>query len=137
MNIKAIRAALGTACGTVVLPDGGHLLGYRSVPGAGDPPFAYPADSAGTYGDTLDDTGAASVTMRLVTGRGEDAAAQELLDALLADSGPGSVRVAIEADPTLGGECSDLAVTGWDGYQSYDVGGTEMYGAELTVEVLA
>ncbi|MDG4784356.1 hypothetical protein O7626_00515 [Micromonospora sp. WMMD1102] len=136
MDIKNIRAALATAAGTVVLPDGTRLQGYARVPGSPDPPCAYPAQSDGTYGDTLDDTVAATVTLRILTGRGEDEAAQELLDALLAADGPSSVRAAIESDPTLGGLCSDLAVTGWSGYESYDVGGVERYGAELTVEVL-
>lgn len=138
MEIAEIRAALAAACATVVVPPDDRALDARPyVPDSVIPPCAYPAESSGTYDDTLDGTGAAVVTMRVLTSRGESAAGQAALDALLASSGPSSIKAAIEVDPTLGGACSSVVVDGWDGYQLYDVGGTEYYGAELQIGVLA
>lgn len=136
MEIADVRAALATALATVVDGTGAALVASAFVPDSIDPPFAYPADAGGTYQVDLTGSTDAVVTVRVLTSRGEDQAGQELLDAFLASSGPTSVRAAIEADPTLDGECADLAVTGWSGYQLYDVAGAEYYGAELTVELL-
>lgn len=136
MEIAAVRAALAESCATVVDATGAALAASNYIPDSADPPFAYPTDSGGTYSVDLDGSTDAVVTMRVLTSRAEDQAGQELLDAFLATAGPTSIKAAIEADPTLGGECSDLAVTGWSGYELYDVAGTEYYGAELTVEIL-
>lgn len=137
MEISGIRVALAAACTNVVDTTGAKVqaLGYQ--PDSLDPPCVYAGESTGSYDDTLDGLGSATVTMRLIVSRGDDLSGQALLDALLASAGPSSVKAAIEADPTLGGECSDLHVSGWSGYQLYDVAGTEYFGAELTVEVLA
>lgn len=136
MEIKDVRAALAAACRTVVDSTGAALEASAFIADSVDPPFAYPVDAGGTYDTTLDGLADATVTLRVLTSRSEDQAGQELLDAFLASTGPTSIKAAIEADPTLGGECSDLAVTGWSGYQPYEVAGTDYYGAELTVEVL-
>lgn len=136
MEIGEIRAALAAACAEVVDTTGTRVQSLAYQPDSLDPPTVYAGESSGSYDDTLEGLGSATVTVRIIASRGDDAAGQELLDALLASSGPSSIKAAIEADPTLGGVCSDLAVTGWDGYRLYDVAGTEYFGAELTVEVL-
>jgi hypothetical protein len=78
-----------------------------------------------------------SVTVRVTTARCEYQRGRERLDAFLSDDGPTSIKAALETDPTLGGECADLRVAGWDGYRTYEIAGTEYYGAEITVVVLA
>lgn len=77
------------------------------------------------------------VTVRLYASRAADRSGQKALDAYLTGSGPSSVKAAIEADRTLGGACSDLRVTGVDGYGVYEVAGTAYYGAEFAVTVYA
>lgn len=136
MEIKDIRAALAAACRTVVDGTGAALEASAFIADSIDPPFAYPVDSGGTFDVSMDGLADATVTLRVLTSRSEDQAGQELLDDFLASTGETSIKAAVEADPTLGGECSDLHVSGWSGYQLYEVAGTDYYGAELTVEVL-
>lgn len=132
MDVKAIRQAIAAACNG--LPAGGKTLQSKGYVFAGDPPFAFPAQTDGNYHDTADGNSGLVVTLRVLTSRAEDRSGQEMLDDLLADT---SIKAAVEADPTLGGECDDLSVTGFTGYQPFEVAGTDYYGAELTVVVLA
>jgi hypothetical protein len=48
----------------------------------------------------------------VIVGRMSERSANDALDDYLAGSGAKSVKAAIEADPTLGGACSTLQVTG-------------------------
>ncbi len=63
--------------------------------------------------------------------------AQKALDGYLDDSGPTSVKAAIEADGTLGGVADDLVVTGWRDYGSLEVNGTDYLGVRIEVQVWA
>lgn len=137
MDPKLIRAALATALAGVTGFDGKLLQSTGYAPDAIDPPWAYPAGSTGTYDETLDGNAGVVWTLRLLTSRSEDQVGQEHLDAFLADEGPSSVKVALEADPTLGGLVDDLAVQGWDGYRMFEVAGTDYYGVELTAVIFA
>ncbi|HEU4422063.1 MAG TPA: hypothetical protein VFR67_05925 [Pilimelia sp.] len=137
MDIAAIRRAIAAASRTVVDASGARLEASHFVPDSIDPPFAYPAATDGNYDETTDLAAGVVVTVRVLTSRAEDQSGQELLDGYLADSGPTSVKAAIEADPTLGGLVDDLAVTGWSGHRLYEIGGVDYYGAELTVVILA
>lgn len=134
MDVKAIRVAVADGAANVSSPAGyvRKLVAKHFVPdGAVDAPWCYPSETAGTYDETLDGAGGVVVTLRLLTSRSEDQAGQELLDAYLADTGASSVKAAIEA------AMPSAAVTGFDGYRTYDVGGVLYFGAELTVAVLA
>lgn len=137
MDPAAIRTALATALRTVVDDAGAQLEASPFAPDALDPPWAYPGQMVGEYDQTMGGLSGLTVTVKVMTSRAEDQRGQELLDAFLADAGPTSIKAAIEADPTLGGECADLHVAGWDGYQTYEIAGAEYYGAELTVVVYA
>lgn len=65
-----------------------------------------------------------------------DEAAQEMIDAWLADEGTSSVTVALEGDPSLGGIAEDVTVISSTGYQAYSAGGQEYLGTEWRVEIL-
>lgn len=65
-----------------------------------------------------------------------DQSGQEKLDAYLKGSGPGSLKAAIEADPTLGGICDYVEVARAQGYGFHQVGATNYLGAELVVNVV-
>lgn len=137
MDVAAIRAALASALATVTDGAGTDLQSTGYAPDSADPPWAYVADMQGAYDASMDGLVDLTATVRLLTSRSEDRRGQELLDAFLKDSGATSVKAAIESDPTLGGKCSDLAVTGWDGYASVELAGVEYYGADLTVVIYA
>jgi hypothetical protein len=65
-----------------------------------------------------------------------DIGAQQRFAPLLATTGPGSVKEAIEADPTLGGVCDDLRVTDFSGEQIYVLEGKgAALGGDFTVQV--
>ena len=77
------------------------------------------------------------VTVRGRVALNMDEGAQRLLDKWLASSGTDSVKAAVEADPTLGGACSDLRVEECRAYQVFEDAGTAFLGAEWQVLVLA
>lgn len=63
--------------------------------------------------------------------------AQEALDRYLDDVSSDSVKLAIEAEPTLGGVVQDVIVQGWSEYGEVEVNGISYLGAVLRVEVVA
>lgn len=66
-----------------------------------------------------------------------DIGAQKLLYEFMASSGAGSVKEAIEADSTLGGECDDLRVVNYSGVKEYRHSAGVALGAEWRIEVIA
>lgn len=76
--------------------------------------------------------------VRAYVGAATDRAAQIKLDTLLAPSGSGSVKTALEATPTLDGKCEDLHVVSASGYRIFQrAGGPELLGCEWRVRVIA
>lgn len=63
------------------------------------------------------------------------AAAQDQLDEYLAPTGTQSIRAAVQADTTLGGNVSLAVVTGWRDYGGKEVGGVEFLGAVVDLEI--
>jgi hypothetical protein len=64
--------------------------------------------------------------------------AQTAIDEYLSDEGDKSIEAALEADPSLGGVAQSAHVTGWSEYaQLVDLGGAQVLGCRLDVEVLA
>lgn len=64
--------------------------------------------------------------------------AQTAIDAYLSRSGANSIKVAIEADPTLGGVADSVKVRGFREYaMKQDVGGRPVLEAKVQVEVYA
>lgn len=68
-----------------------------------------------------------------------DIGGQEQLDALISESGPKSVKAALENDPTLGGLADDLVVQGIRNYGPFvrPSGAEPVLGAQVLVWVLA
>lgn len=133
MDVKAIRRAIAAACRNVDSPRQLEALHY--LPGAIDPPFAYPAETDGNYNEAVGGVAGVVITLRVLTSRAEDQAGQELLDDYLASTGITSIKAAIEADQTLGGQCDFVTVTGWTGYRTYEIAAADYFGAELDVVV--
>lgn len=144
MQISAVREALAEAARAVVLPAGLPKLtcsGY--VPDAVTAPHFFVAEYEQDFDKamrrSLDEL---TFTTRVLVGRGDDKAAQQLLDAMLSGSGPASLKVAIEAargapgEYALGGLAHDLHVTRVQGYRWYEHNGATFVGAELMVRVI-
>ncbi|WP_326597751.1 hypothetical protein [Streptomyces sp. NBC_01803] len=144
MQISAIRDALADAARDVVLPAGLRALtctGY--VPDAITEPHFFVADYEQTFDRAmrraLDEL---EFTTRVLVGRQDDRASQQLLDSMLSGSGPASLKAAIEAargapgEYALGGLAHDLHVMRVQGYRWYEHQGTEYVGAELIIKVI-
>ncbi|MFE2556672.1 hypothetical protein ACFXGT_11640 [Streptomyces sp. NPDC059352] len=144
MHMSAVRAAIADAARLVVMPAGTAKLtctGY--VPDAVSAPHfvvgEYSVEYDKAMGRALDE---AEFTCRVLVGRVDDRAGQELLDALLDGSGPASLKAAIEAargapgEYALGGLAHDLRVTRIQGYRWYEHNGIQYVGAELIIRVI-
>ncbi|MFD9319289.1 hypothetical protein ACFWDQ_16595 [Streptomyces sp. NPDC060053] len=144
MQISAVREALADAARAVVLPAGlPKLTSSGYVPDAVIAPHFFVAE----YEQTFDKVMARGLdelifTSRVLVGRGDDKAAQQMLDAMLSGSGPASLKVAIEAargapgDFALGGLAHDLHVMRVQGYRWYEHAGATYVGAELMIKVI-
>jgi len=134
MDISAVRSALATAASAASGTTGLTCHGY--VPDS----VVEPCFFVGGYRVDFDQAAARgsdriTFACRLLVSRSDDVSGQSVMDALLAGSGAGSLKAAIEADQTLGGLVDWLHVTGVDASDLVVHAGTTYYGAEITVEV--
>ncbi|WP_460067385.1 hypothetical protein [Streptomyces sp. YKOK-I1] len=144
MQISAVRDALADAARAVVLPDGlPKLTATGYVPDAVIAPHFFVAE----YEQDFDKAMRRSLdelvfTTRILVGRADDKAGQQLLDLMLSGSGPASLKQTIEAargepgEYALGGLAHDLHVMRVQGYRWYDHAGTTYVGAELMIKVI-
>jgi len=144
LQIAEIREAIAAAAGEVVMPTGVPALtctGY--VPDAVTEPHFFTGEVEVTFdramGRRLDEL---QITCRVLVGRGDDRASQEVLDALLSGAGPSSLKAALEAargapgEFALGGLAHDLHVMRVQGYRWYEHAGFTYVGAELVIKVI-
>ena len=78
-----------------------------------------------------------SMQVQLIAGRMADQQSQRQIDAWLSWDGDQSVRQALEADRTLGGNCQTSRVTSADALSSVQVGDSEYIGVTVAVTVWA
>ena len=78
-----------------------------------------------------------SMQVQLVAGRMADQQSQRQVDAWLSWDGAQSVRAALEADRTLGGNCQTSRVTSADALITMQIGDSEYIGVTLSVTVWA
>ncbi|MBK3625920.1 hypothetical protein JHN59_13915 [Streptomyces sp. MBT49] len=145
MQISDIREAIADAARAgVVLPDGlAQLTASGYVPDAVIAPHFFVAEYEQDFDKAmrraLDEI---VFTTRVLVGRADDKAAQQLLDKMLSGSGPASLKTAIEAarggpgEYALGGLAHDLHVTRVQGYRWYEHAGTTYVGAEIMIKVI-
>ncbi|WP_282686327.1 MULTISPECIES: hypothetical protein [unclassified Streptomyces] len=144
MEASAIRNAIADAARTVVLPEGiGKLTCTGYVPDAVVAPHFFAGEYTVDYDKamrrSLDEV---ELTCRVLVGRADDKAGQRTLDALLAGSGPASLKQAIEAargapgEYALGGLAHDLHVMRMQGYRWYEHNGIDYVGAELIIKII-
>jgi hypothetical protein len=73
----------------------------------------------------------------VIVGRVSERTAQNLLDVLVASSGAGSVKTAIESDRTLGGMAFDTFIPELSAYGAVSINGIDYLSAEFSVQVFA
>lgn len=133
-TLTEVREGLATNLNTISgLQASAYMLANATPPSAEVMPSEIEYDRAFQRG--LDKW---MLTVRVMVGSASDIGAQKKLDAFLAPSGSSSVKAAIEADDTLGGDVEGLRVTACTGYRliGRDGQGPALC-AEWTVEVWA
>lgn len=74
----------------------------------------------------------------LIVARADDRTAQTRVEGYIAGAGTGSVKTALEADPTLGGRCMTVRVTEASGLQSLErPDGSKFLGTEFSLTIFA
>ncbi len=133
-SLTAIRTALAANLASISgLAQSPYMLANPTPPAAEIAPGEIRYDEAFARG--LDRW---QFKVRVFVGMTSDIGAQKRLDSMLASSGAGSIKAALESDRTLGGACEDLHVTGCRGYMVFTrEGGNAVLGTEFDVVVLA
>ena len=125
----ALKVALETIPG---------LRAYDYQPDQVNPPFAFATLEEITYHGAM---GSGNVvnqfTVTVVVQRSSERAAQDKLDGFVAYDGAQSVRLAIEADRTLGGVVQDLICTSARNIQNFDANETTYLSVDFQVTVYA
>jgi hypothetical protein len=128
---QALAAALRAGLtGVQVSP---YMTSSPTAPSA----FLFPStvDYDQAFGRGLDEY---AFQLQAFVGEVSDVGAQTTLDRMLEPSGAGSVKAAVEADPTLGGLVDDVTVTRFEGYRRFAVEGRGVVlGAEWSIRIRA
>lgn len=131
MSVAAIRDGLATNLATIT-----GLRTVSTLPENPNPPIAVVAPSSISYdasmGRGLDTY---NFTITVVVGRADGRSAQDKLDTYVSSSGSLSVKVAVESDRKLNGQCKDLRVTAMNSYGAITIGEVQYLAAEFDVVV--
>lgn len=131
MSVAAIRDGLATNLATI-----SGLRTVSTLPENPNPPIAVVAPSSISYdasmGRGLDTY---NFTITVVVGRADGRSAQDKLDTYVSSSGSSSVKVAVESDRNLNGQCKDLRVTAMNSYGAITIGEVQYLAAEFDVVV--
>lgn len=131
MSVAAIRDGLATNLATI-----SGLRTVSTLPENPNPPIAVVAPTSISYdasmGRGLDTY---NFTITVVVGRADGRSAQDKLDTYVSSSGSLSVKVAVESDRKLNGQCKDLRVTAMNSYGAITIGEVQYLAAEFDVVV--
>lgn len=132
-SITDLRAGLATRLGTI-----SGLRTTTETPDTISPPIAIVNVANVNYDRTfqrgLDEY---NFVITVIVGRVGERSAQRLLDSYVSSTGASSVKLAIELDRTLGGNCESLRVTDMRNYGSLVIGEITYLAAEFNVVVFA
>lgn len=132
MDFVAVSERLAARAATV----DGIMAADSFVPESVTVPHFYVGEWTFTYDQTYGGLVDAEVVCRILCSRSDIQAGQDLLRGFMAPTGATSLKAALEAEPTLGGECMDLHVRLVRGHRLYQVGDARYYGAEWPVRIL-
>jgi len=132
-SIAQLRSGLATALGT--LPG---VRVYQSLPDEVNVPAALVSFEKVTF-DKASGRAVAVYTFKvtIAVGRTVERVAQSNLDLYVDQSSKQSVKVALEADPTLGGVAYDCYVPELSAYGGITLNGIDYLGAEFSVTIYA
>lgn len=130
MNLDNVRSELGTALGSV---SGLRVFSY--TPSTVEPPAAIVGQGSVTYDATFAGSMTSDFGVLVIVARADDRNANSRLNDYLTPTGSGSIKVALEADQTVGGEASYVTVTGADAPGEVEYGGTQYLAVQFDVEV--
>ena len=132
-SITNLRTGLATRLGTI-----SGLRTTTETPDTVSPPIAIINVGNVSYDRTfqrgLDEY---SFVITVIVGRVGERSAQRLLDSYVSTTGASSVKLAVESDKTLGGNCDSLRVTDMRNYGSLVIGEITYLAAEFNVVVYA
>ena len=132
-SVTAVADALKVQLATV-----SGLRTYSYQPEQLNPPIAFPVLNAIDYhrafagGDVMMDW-----SIMVIVGRYLDRVAHANLDTYLAYSGVGSIREALDSDPTLGGACKTLLLESAANINSLSVADADFLSIEFQLTVHA
>lgn len=132
-ELSTIRAAMGTALSEVE-----NLRVRELIPALVVPPMAVVQPQQIEY-DLNANRGVNryTFTVTVFVVKADDRSAQLRVDPFVSTSGPQSVKAALEADRTLGGEVDTLRVTNVSNYSSQDANDVLYLAVDFEVEVYA
>ena len=132
-ELSTIRAAMGTALSEVQ-----NLRVRELIPALVVPPMAVVQPQDIEY-DLNANRGVNryTFTVTVFVVKADDRSAQLRVDPFVSTSGPQSVKAALEADRTLGGEVDTLRVTNVSNYSSQDANDVLYLAVDFEVEVYA
>jgi len=130
MNLASVRAGI-----TNTLQNINNLRIYEWIPSQISPPAAVVSLGTGQFdSDNLDGMLVGYGVLVMLT-RADDQKGQERLDEFLGQ-GTNSIYHVIDANPSLNGACDSCRVTSWNNPGTFNIGGIEYLGVEVTLEVL-
>jgi hypothetical protein len=132
-SITDLRAGLATRLGTI-----SGLRTTTETPDTISPPIAIVnvanVNFDRSFARGLDEY---NFVITVIVGRVGERSAQRLLDSYVSSTGASSVKLAVESDKTLGGNCDSLRVTDMRNYGSLVIGEVTYLAAEFNVVVYA
>jgi hypothetical protein len=130
-SIGDVRDGIKTRLSTVLA-----LHTYDTIEDQMESPAAVVEPDTGIYDLTMGrGSDGVDIIIGLAVG-GVARVAQDTLDGYLSGTGATSIKVALEADPTLGGVVSFAKARGWRNYGSVTINGVKWWGADVIVEVM-
>jgi hypothetical protein len=106
-----------------------------NVPGVINPPHAYVKRRQTTFGVSMDGEDDVMFAVTVLVSWADQVTAQETLDEYLASEGAKSIKVAIDADPTLAGIVDYAHATVVEDDRIVQFYGTDYLAADIVVEV--
>jgi hypothetical protein len=132
-SISTLRSGLATRLGTI-----SGLRTSAFMPDNPNPPIAVVMPSSVSYDDTFHRGMQTYVfNVLVIVGRVDERTAQSKLDAFVSSTGASSIKLAIEADKTLGGSAFDTRVTEMRNYGQLSIQDILYLTGEFTVLVYA
>lgn len=129
MNLDTVRTELALALGDI-----SGLRTFAYSPSTLEPPAAVVGQGEITYDATFAGSMTASFGVLVVVSRSDDRNGNSRLNDYLTPTGSGSIKAAIESDPTLNGSVGYVVVNGAAAPSEVEMAGTSYLAVEFEVE---